>query len=130
MRRGEEVARDLVAKLHEAVFARQDQERQVGIVIDEAQRFLTNDPETGEQSFLGRCREFRCLTLLATQLRKSEIQVRQLAFSAVGARHRRRQHPSKFIFRTTASDTLNWLRNQVPLFCRPLAVSKTTSARC
>ena len=105
----------LKAKWYEAVFARADLERPVGIVIDEAQLFLTNDPENGEQSFLDRCRAYRAITVLATQSLASlnyafgSNASAQTALEIIVA-----NTPSKIIFRSTDSDTVHALRSLIP----------------
>ncbi|MEJ8858655.1 DEAD/DEAH box helicase [Variovorax robiniae] len=116
MRAGHRLAAQaLKTKFFEAVFARTDQERPIGIVVDEAQRFVTSDPESGEQSFLDRCRAFRCITLLATQSLASlryelgSLSSGQAALEIMGS-----NLPSKFFFRSTDDQTVNWLRNQLP----------------
>ncbi len=105
----------LKSKWYEAVFARQNLQRPVGIVIDEAQQFLTNDEESGEQNFLDRCRAYRCITLLATQ---SLASLRYRFGSNEAARNALdiivANCPSKFILRNTDGETLHWLREQIP----------------
>jgi hypothetical protein len=49
------------------VFRRTNMIRPFVYIADEAQRFLTSDPESGEASFLERCRAFRGICVLATQ---------------------------------------------------------------
>lgn len=48
-------------------FTREDLERPFVYICDEFQRFITNDPVSGEQSFLDRCRAYRGICVLATQ---------------------------------------------------------------
>lgn len=50
-----------------ATFSRQERRRGVAYICDEFQRFATGDPESGEQSFLDRCRAYRVICVLATQ---------------------------------------------------------------
>ncbi|MCL1894882.1 MAG: type IV secretory system conjugative DNA transfer family protein, partial [Holophagaceae bacterium] len=50
-----------------ATFRRMNKTRPVAYVCDEFQRFITGDPESGEQSFLDRCRAYRGICVLATQ---------------------------------------------------------------
>jgi hypothetical protein len=116
MRQGHRIAAmALKAKWYEAVFARSDLERPVGVVIDEAQRFLTNDPETGEQGFLDRCRAYRVITVLTTQSLSSlkyefgSGAKAQTALDIISA-----NTPSKFIFRSTDVETVGWLRTLIP----------------
>jgi hypothetical protein len=61
------VGKALKSKFFEVSFVRGDRERAFIYVCDEFQRFITNDPTSGEQSFLDRCRAFRGICVLATQ---------------------------------------------------------------
>ena len=108
-------AQALKTKFFEAVFGREDQERPIGIVVDEAQRFVTNDSESGEQSFLDRCRAFRCMALLATQsLASLRYELGNLASGQAALEIILANTPSKFFFRSTDDQTVNWLRSQLP----------------
>ncbi|MRR06056.1 MAG: type IV secretory system conjugative DNA transfer family protein [Deltaproteobacteria bacterium] len=81
-------------------------------ICDEFQRFITHDPESGEQSFLDRCRAYRVCCALATQ------SVGSLRYAFPGERG---DHSiqilltntgTKYFFRTTDPDTasqLTWL---------------------
>lgn len=108
-------AMSLKAKFFEAVFSRKNQLRPIGVVADEFQKFVTNDAETGEQSFLDRCRAYRCIAVLATQSISSlkyalgSTAAAQTAVEIVTA-----NTPSRFIFRTTDTDTVAWLKSQLP----------------
>ena len=116
MRAGHRLAAQaLKAKFFEAVFGRTDQERPIGIVIDEAQKFVTNDAESGEQAFLDRCRAFRCMTLLATQsLASLRYELGNLPSGQAALEIILANTPSRFIFRSTDDQTVNWLRSQLP----------------
>ena len=61
------VGRIVKTKFFEASFARRNKERAVFYICDEFQRFITGDPQSGEQSFLDRCRAYRVVCALATQ---------------------------------------------------------------
>jgi DEAD/DEAH box helicase len=50
-----------------SVMERQDMQRPMGYFCDEFQRFITADPDTGEHTFLDRCRAYRVNCFLATQ---------------------------------------------------------------
>lgn len=108
-------AMSLKSKFFEAVFSRENQRRPIGVVADEFQKFVTNDQETGEQSFLDRCRAYRCIAVLATQSISSlkyalgSNAAAQTAVEIVTA-----NTPSRFIFRTTDTDTVAWLKSQLP----------------
>ncbi len=65
---GAEVAgRVLKTKYFEAAFCRSNKHRPMFYICDEFQRFITSDPESGEQAFLDRCRAYRVTCVLATQ---------------------------------------------------------------
>jgi len=106
----------LKQKFFESVFSRADQKRPIGIVMDECQKFITNDSETGEQGFLDRCRAYRCLVVMATQSISSlkhalgSNSAAQTAIEIVTA-----NTPSKFILRTTDVETVAWLKSQLPV---------------
>ncbi len=61
------VGRIVKTKFFEASLSRRNKERAVFYICDEFQRFITSDPQSGEQSFLDRCRAYRVVCVLATQ---------------------------------------------------------------
>jgi hypothetical protein len=61
------VGRALKSLFFRSVMEREDMERPIGYIADEFQRFITSDPETGEHTFLDRCRAYRVNCVLATQ---------------------------------------------------------------
>jgi hypothetical protein len=61
------IGKCLKTKFFQAVFRREDKLRPMAYVCDEFQRFITADEESGEQSFLDRCRAYRASCVLATQ---------------------------------------------------------------
>ena len=61
------IGRLIKSKFFVATFTRKNKERPIAYVCDEFQRFITGDPESGEQSFLDRCRAYRGICVLATQ---------------------------------------------------------------
>jgi len=61
------IGRLIKAQFFAATWTRENKERPVAYVCDEFQRFITGDPESGEQSFLDRCRSYRAVCVLATQ---------------------------------------------------------------
>lgn len=105
----------LKTKWYQSVFSRTDLHRPIGIVVDEAQRFLTSDPETGEQDFLDRCRAFRCLTVLASQSMASlkhrfgSGNQAETSTDIIAA-----NTPSKFFLRSTDEGTADRLRALIP----------------
>ncbi|WP_158558899.1 TraM recognition domain-containing protein [Rhodoferax lacus] len=105
----------LKAKFFEAVFARENLERPVAYVCDEAQRFVTQDPESGEQNFLDRCRAYRAICVLASQSLSSmehELGSDNAACTALDIISS--NTPTKFILRTTDTRTIDWLRSILP----------------
>lgn len=57
----------LKASVYGRAFARRDLQRPLFIVLDEAQRFVSSDPEHGEEVFLDACRAYRVNVVMATQ---------------------------------------------------------------
>lgn len=61
------LGRMLKTKFFAYALSRRNQIRPFFYIADEAQRFVSADPISGEQSFLDRCRAYRCVSILATQ---------------------------------------------------------------
>ena len=61
------IGRALKAGFFEHTFVRRDKRRPFFYIADEAQRFVTADPVSGEQSYIDRCRAYRAVCILATQ---------------------------------------------------------------
>ena len=109
------IACALKAKWYESVFARRGLARPVGVVIDEAHRFLTSDPETGEQDILDRCRAYRCVVVLATQSVSSLLhRLGSGATAATAVDIIIANTPSKFFFRSTDEATMARLQALLP----------------
>jgi hypothetical protein len=105
----------LKAKFFEAVFSRENLARPVAYVCDEAQRFITQDPESGEQNFLDRCRAYRAICVLASQSLASiehELGSDNAACTALDIISS--NTPTKFVMRTTDIRTIDWLRTILP----------------
>ena len=105
----------LKAKFFEAVFSRDNLARPIAYVCDEAQRFITQDAESGEQNFLDRCRAYRAICILASQSLASiehELGSGNAARSAMDIISA--NTPSKFVMRTTDTRTIDWLRTILP----------------
>jgi hypothetical protein len=105
----------LKAKFFEAVFARENMARPVAYVCDEAQRFITQDAESGEQNFLDRCRAYRAICVLASQSLASiehELGSDNAACTALDIISA--NTPTKFVMRTTDTRTIDWLRTILP----------------
>lgn len=105
----------LKAKFFEAVFSRENLARPMAYVCDEAQRFITQDAETGEQNFLDRCRAYRAICVLASQSLASiehELGSGHAARTAMDIIST--NTPTKFVMRTTDTRTIDWLRTMLP----------------
>ncbi|PTN31767.1 TraM recognition domain-containing protein [Desulfonatronum sp. SC1] len=61
------LGRSVKNKFFQLVQCRSNKQRPVAYICDEFQRFVTADPDSGEQSFLDRCRAHRVSCILATQ---------------------------------------------------------------
>lgn len=108
-------AKAIKTKFFEAVFSRDDMERPVFYIVDEFQRFITHGRESGEQSFLDRCRAYRVMCMFATQ---SFASLRHELGSTPQANNIidiiRANTPTKFLMRTTDAGTTDWLRALIP----------------
>ena len=105
----------LKAKFFEAVFSRENLARPVAYVCDEAQRFITQDAESGEQNFLDRCRAYRAICVLASQSLASiehELGSDNAACTALDIISS--NTPTKLVMRTTDIRTIDWLRTILP----------------
>ncbi|MHB8240332.1 MAG: type IV secretory system conjugative DNA transfer family protein [Vulcanimicrobiaceae bacterium] len=60
------IGRSLKMQFFKATFRRKNKLRPIFYVCDEFQRFITADPDSGEQSFLDRCRAYRAICVGAT----------------------------------------------------------------
>lgn len=115
------VAKVLKKLFFKYTFVRQNKDRGVAYVCDEFQRFVTSDPESGEQSYLDRCRAFRGVCVLATQS-ISSILYEVLSKSGEHDKSSSEQAISvmlnnignKFFFRSTDIATLDLLKNLIP----------------
>ena len=114
---GDIVGRLVKARFFSDVLARSDMMRPVGYIADEFQRFITADRDTGEQSFLDRCRAYRVNCVLATQslasiehaLTQSGEASPRLAVDIIVA-----NSPTKVIYRSVDSITQQSLREWIP----------------
>jgi hypothetical protein len=108
-------ARAIKAKVFEAVKSRSDMERPVGIVVDEYQKFITCDAETGDATFLDTARAYRTSCVLATQ----SIGALRLALGSTARAHAAVEAivantPSKWFFGCKDEDTARALRGLIP----------------
>lgn len=114
---GDLVGRLVKSRFFSDVLTRRDMTTPVGYVADEFQRFITSDRDTGEQSFLDRCRAYRVNCVLATQSLASiehalcnsgEVSPRLVVDILVA------NSPTKIIYRSVDSNTQEALRNWIP----------------
>lgn len=113
------IARSIKAKFFDYTFKRKDKERPFAYICDEFQRFITNDRQSGEQSYLDRCRAFRVICVLATQSLASLIYTMQSAgfgaeLSESSLNILLNNTGNKLFFRNTDLDTIRKLANLIP----------------
>jgi len=113
----ETVGRALKSKFFEITFRRRNRLRPFIYACDEFHRFVTDDPESGEQNYLDRCRAFRAICVLATQSiasirvglsgsRDSPASALEVLLSNTG---------TKLLFRSTDTQTAATLRGLLPM---------------
>lgn len=114
---GDITARLVKSRFFSDALARRDMKQPVGYVADEFQRFITADRDTGEQSFMDRCRAYRVSCVVATQslssiehalIQGGESSPR-LAVEIIVA-----NSPTKIIYRSIDSSTHNALKEWIP----------------
>lgn len=109
------IGKCLKTKFFQAVFSREDKKRPMAYVCDEFQRFITADEDSGEQSFLDRCRAYRTSCVLATQ---SVAALRYVLRECKGAEASidivLNNTANKILMRNTDEHTLNKLRSLIP----------------
>lgn len=99
------------------VLARKDMLQPVGFVVDEFQRYITSDRDTGEQSFLDRCRAYRVNCVLASQsLASIELALLQTGETAprLAVEILVANSPTKIIYRSLDSSTHRSLKEWIP----------------
>ncbi len=99
------------------VLARRDMKQPVGYVCDEFQRYITSDRDTGEQSFMDRCRAYRVTCVVASQ----SLSAVEHALVLSGERAPRlvvdiiiANSPTRIIYKTLDSSTQRSLREWLP----------------
>jgi hypothetical protein len=109
------VGRALKGLFFRAVTEREDMERPMAYVVDEFQRFISNDPETGEHAMLDRNRAYRMNAVLASQSYAA------LATAVAGDRHSgtaldsiMTNCPSKVLFRTPDLTSVHAMQSVIP----------------
>ena len=112
------IGRQIKRKFFATTFTRDNKERPVAYVCDEFQRYITGDPESGEQSFLDRCRAYRGICVLATQ----SIASIKKALGDTGEQAVDdtisiilNNTGTKLFFRNTDTDTQGRLRQMIPI---------------
>lgn len=107
-------AKAIKATYLQAVFARQNMRRPIGLIVDELQRFITSGAQS-ETHFIDTFRAYRCISVLATQSLSSLKQAlgsNALASTTVDILVA--NSPSRFFFRTTDQETTAMLKSQIP----------------
>lgn len=109
------VGRALKGLFFRAVTHRQDMERPMAYVVDEFQRFISGDPETGEHAVLDRNRAYRMNAVFATQSYAA------LSTSVAGDRNSASaldaimtNCPSKVLFRTPDKASAHAMQSVIP----------------
>jgi len=99
------------------VLSRRDMKQPVGYVCDEFQRYITSDRDTGEQSFMDRCRAYRVTCVVASQ----SLSAVEHALVLTGERAPRlvvdiiiANSPTRIIYKTLDSSTQRSLRDWLP----------------
>ena len=129
------VGRSLKSLFYRCVMERKDMLRPIAYICDEFQRYITTCADSGEHTFLDRCRAFRVSCVLATQ----SIAALQAAINPNGRGSFALESilincTSKFCFRTSDTNTVDMLRAFIPpnpmsgmhiLTARPPASLKT-----
>ena len=90
-------------------------ERPIAYVCDEFQRFITRDAETGEHTFLDRCRAYRVNTFLATQSMAALLAATGSSSGAADALNSILVNtPTKVCFRTTDASSVDTMQMFIP----------------
>lgn len=111
----EVAARALKVKVYEAIKTRSEMERPVAVVIDEFQKFITCDSESGDASFLDTARAYRANCILATQsvaalhLALGDSAQARASVDAILA-----NTPSKWFFASKDIASQNTVKNLIP----------------
>lgn len=117
-------AEDAVGKVIKGLFfrftfLRKDMNRPLVYACDEFQRFITGDEETGEQSYIDRCRAMNVSCIMATQSPNSLLYALRAKAGSVSPQDSFRiicdNTANKFFFRTTNPVVREELRMQIPI---------------
>jgi hypothetical protein len=114
---GDITARLVKSRFFTDALERCDMRQPVGYVADEFQRFITSDRDSGELSFLDRCRAYRVNCVLASQslssIEHALIQTGEsspkLAVEIITA-----NSPTKIVYRSMDANTHRTLKDWIP----------------
>ena len=113
------IGRALKSKFFQFIFRRKNRARPFFYIADEFHRYITNDPESGEQNLLDRCRAFRSVCVLATQsvasLRNALATSAYSDSSDAAIAILVNNTGTKLFFRTTDSKTESTLKSLLPV---------------
>jgi hypothetical protein len=109
------IGRALKSLFFRTTMERKDMSRPVAYVVDELQRYISSDQETGDHAFLDRCRAYRCNAVLASQSMSALL-------TAVGEGRNGgtavdallTNLPTKACFRTTDLETVRTMQSFIP----------------
>jgi len=112
------IGKALKTKFFQFALRRKNKQRAVVYAADEFQRFITGDPESGEQSFLDRCRAYRAICILVTQS-ISSLMYELKQYDPSGTSQESLQvvinnTGNKYFFRNTDAKTGHELRGLIP----------------
>lgn len=103
-------------KFFQMAQCRENKQRPVAYVCDEFQRFVTADPDSGEQSFLDRCRAHRVSCILATQsLASIKYALHETPGAAAAMDVILNNTANKIYFRNTDVFTTSTMQNLFPV---------------
>jgi hypothetical protein len=109
------VGRALKSLFFRSVMERADMLRPVGYFCDEFQRFITQDPESGDHTFLDRCRAYRVNCLLASQSMAALLAATQSSAHSRSALDSILVNtPTKVCFRTTDETAVQTMMAFIP----------------
>ena len=114
---GDIAGRLLKSRFFADALERPDMLQPLGYIVDEFQNYITSDRETGEQSFIDRCRSYRVNCVLVTQsmasielaLAKQGEELPKLVINILAA-----NTATKLIFRTSDDGTYASLKGWIP----------------
>ncbi len=109
------IGRALKSLFFRTVMERRDMARPIGYVVDEFQRYITSDEETGDHAFLDRCRAYRCNAVLASQSMSALLTaVGEGRAGSTAVDSLLTNLPTKACFRTTDLETVRTMQAFIP----------------